>query len=78
MRSRAEDDTIGHLRIDDGIDTIAKHDDEDVVVKAKVALGNRTIASFDEERARRLVFTVAGGICERSTTTPGVNMMNMP
>ena len=62
MRSRAEDDTIGHLRIDDVIDTIAKHDDEDVVVKAKVALGNRTIASFDEERSqetRRLQSLVA-------------------
>ena len=56
VRSGTEDDALRHLRIDDRVDTVTQHDDEDVVVKAEIAFNNRTVASLNEKRTGRLAF----------------------
>ena len=78
MWCRAEDNALGHLRIDDCVNAITQHNNQDVVVKTEVALDDRAIRSLDEERTGGLTFYRRGWHCERSTTMPGVNMMNMP
>jgi hypothetical protein len=50
----AEENTLGHLRIDNRINAIAEHDGKDVVTIAEVDLNDLTVASLDEEGAGRL------------------------